>query len=228
MQERRGTPETNQRRGAVIPRPGIVVFRPEFNRRVFIPGIVKIELVDGRKLLVSLRRKIVPDVAGLSVCSQGAGRVRLDHAQRITLLVRKKIVLQKVWLHDLRAEPCDPLGALRIGRAGRLFARVTTSAAFRENSFAARHHRIIVTNQVGAAWCVSETKRLQLAKEGRDLVEALFGCEPEDGVLARVRNFEWLLRLETDQPVMACEPVFGKHSDVHVNPNSGTTDADRI
>src|SRR2546423_14064983 len=198
MQERRGTPETNQRWGAVIPRPDIVVFRPEFDRRVFIPGIVKVELVDGRKLLVSLRRKIIPALARLCVCSEGAGRVRLDHAQRITLLVPKKIVLQEVWLHDLRAEPCDPLGALRIGRAGRLFARVTTSAAFRENSFAAHHHRFIVTDQIGAAWCISETKRLQLAKEGRDLVDALFGREPEDGVLARVRNFEWLLRLETN------------------------------
>src|SRR5256714_7404808 len=133
MKERRGTPETHQRWSSVISRSHIAVFRPEFDRRVFISRIVKLQLVDRRKLLVSLRRKIIPDVAGLGVRAEGASCICLDQAQRITLFVRKKIVLQEVGLRYLGAKPRDRLRALRVGDAGRLFARVTAGATFREN-----------------------------------------------------------------------------------------------
>src|SRR5437868_1439533 len=98
---------------------------------------------------------------------------------------------------------------------------MTTRAAFRENSFATSHHCFVVTDQVGAAWCVREVKRFQLPKEGRDVVEPFFSGEPEDGVLARVRDLEWLLGGQAEQAIVASEPILGKHSDVHENPDRG-------
>ena len=50
-----------------------------------------------------------------------------------------------------------------------------------------------------AARRIGEMKRLQLSEKRRDVRQPFFGRAPEDGMLARIGNFERLLRRQTDQ-----------------------------
>src|SRR6187200_2026504 len=60
-------------------------------------------------------------------------------------------------------------------------------------------------------------KWFQLPEKRSNVVEPLLGGEPENRMLSRVWNFKWFLLRETNQAVVACEPIFGKHADIDVN-----------
>ena len=60
------------------------------------------------------------------------------------------------------------------------------------------------------------------------LPQPLFGRAPKNGMLARIGNFERLLRRQTDQPVVTREPILGKHPDVDVNADRRAGNADGI
>ncbi len=68
-----------------------------------------------------------------------------------------------------------------------------------------------------AARRIGEMKWLKSAKEGGDISHTFLGRAPEDGMLARIRDFERLLRRETDEAVVAGEPILREHPDVDVN-----------
>src|SRR5689334_18563164 len=71
-------------------------------------------------------------------------------------------------------------------------------------------------------------KPFQAPEKSCDHWETFLGCAPEDGMLARVRNFERLLLCQTDQTVVARQPILGKHADVDVNANGCARNADRV
>src|SRR6478752_10335310 len=103
---------------------------------------------------------------------------------------------------------------------------MTSRAAFGKNFFSARHYRDIRGDVSLSTRRIAETERLKPAKKCGDICQALFGRPPENGMLARISNLERFLRREPDQPVVPCQPILRKHSDVYVNANgcAGNTD----
>ena len=76
-----------------------------------------------------------PRCARPRVGAEGAGGVRLDFRQGITLFVRKKIVLEEIRLHDRGAEPGLAVARLRVDARRRLLARVAGGATIGEDLF---------------------------------------------------------------------------------------------
>ena len=119
--------------------PVFLVLRFEFDRAGFIEWIEEFQLIDRRKFLVGLRGKIVPDVTGFRVRPERASGVGLDLGQWITLVVRQKIVLEKIRFHHRCAEPGFSLARMRIDIRRRLFARMTGGTTLCENFLSPRH-----------------------------------------------------------------------------------------
>ena len=69
---------------------------------------------------------------------------------------------------------------------------------------AARQHCFVGRDVSGPAGRINQPVGFQLFKEGGDIVQALFGCAPENRMLARISNLERFLRREPDQPVVSC------------------------
>ena len=71
-------------------------------------------------------------------------------------------------------------------------------------------------------------KRFQLLEESCNIPDTFLSGAPENRMLPRIRNFKRFLWRKADQPVVARQPVFGKHADIHVNAKRCTGYADRI
>src|SRR2546422_4483891 len=105
---------------------------------------------------------------------------------------------------------------------------MTSGTTFGENFFPARHRGLVRRDVSPASGRIGKMKRLKLAEKCGDVCETFLGRSPENRMLPRVRNLEWLLRNESDQPVMTRQPVFGEHADVDVNADRRAGHADRI
>ena len=81
---------------------------------------------------------------------------------------------------------------------GRLFARMAPGAAFSEDDLAARHYCFVLGDIVAAAGRILKVKWLEPAEEGGDVIKALLGSAPEDGIFLGISDLERLLGHQSD------------------------------